>query len=283
MIRQTRGAALILVLMVVGILGLLSLQMGLSAKEHVSRADRLQARTEALLRLQSSEAALVFSLLTEPWVTVDEGASDNPYVAGWNFRGEPFEVDGIRYAIQDVKGLLVVPQASDSTLAFERLLRYVGIESARVRRIVDALKAEQDPGFRPSNISERPVPWQSLDELRGLGGLTDEEFERLQPLLSLYPTAEFNPATAPAPVLATRYDESVVNTLTTLQSRNELDAGTFLRVTGLGDDEFTVFYPGPALRLSTERFDPEFRLRRESTLVLRPYENEPLQLWGRRQ
>jgi type II secretory pathway component PulK len=274
---------LILVLMVVGILGLLSLQMGLSAKEHVARADRLQARTEALLRLQSSEAALVFSLLTEPWVTVEEGATDNPYVAGWNFRGEPFEVDGIRYAIQDVKGLLVVPQATDSALAFERLLRGAGIESARVRRIVDALRAEQDPKFRPVNVNERPVPWQSLDELRGLGGLTEAEFEQIKPWLSLYPTAEFNPATAPAAVLATRYDPSIVETLTALQSRNELDGNAFLRVTGLGDDEFTVFYPGPALRVSTERRESQFRLRRETTLVLRPYEGEPVQLWGRRQ
>lgn len=283
MIRQTRGAALILVLLIIGILGLLSLQMGLSAKRNVAIADRLQARTEALLRLKSSETALVFSLLTEPWVAPNDGPSENPYAARWNFRGEPFEVDGVRYAMQDVKGLLVLPQSSDSTLAFERLLRHIGIESGRVRRIVDALHAEQDPGFRGREAGDRPVPWQSLDELRGLGGLTNDEFERLRPFLSIYPTADFNPATAPAAVLATRFDENIVETLIAMQARNELDTDAFRRVTGLSDDDFTVLYPGPALRIATERVEQDFRLTRETTLVLRPYENEPVQTWGRRQ
>lgn len=283
MTQKTQGAALILVLMVVSILGLLSLQIGLTAKDHIARAELLQARTEAQLRLQSSEVALVFSLLTQPWEANAPEEVKNPYAAAWNFHGQPFEVDGVRYAIQDAKALLPVPQGGESTAELERLLQRLGVEPSRSRQFSDALRSGQDPDFRARAPTDRPVPWQSLDELRSLGVLTADEFTRLRSRLSLFPSADFNPLDAPREVLATRYNDDIVETLSTLQSKGELDAETFARVTGLADDEFTVLYPGPALQLTTEREDPGFRLRRESTLVLRPYAYEPVQLWGRRQ
>ena len=279
---KTRGAALILVLMVVGILGLLALQMGLNAKANVSRAERLQQRTEAMLRLQSNEAALVFTLLTEPWVTGRERDTDNPYAKVWNFRGEPFEVDGIRYAIQDIKGLLSVPQAGDPIQTFQILLENLGVERSRARRVIERLSDAQGSSLQSNPQGDRRVPWQSLDEWRGLTELTDKELARLDSLVSLYPNAEFNPATAPPAVLATKYDEGTLEPLLSLQQRDEFDADRYRRLTGFGEDEFTVFYPGPGLRLSTSSFGDGFSLGRESTLILRPYEFEPVQMWGRK-
>ena len=53
-----------------------------------------------LLRLQSDQADLVFALLTEPWVTGRNRDTENLFAKAWNFRGEPFEVDGVRYTFK---------------------------------------------------------------------------------------------------------------------------------------------------------------------------------------
>lgn len=281
--NRERGAAMILVLMIVGILGLLSLQVGLSAKEHVARAERLQRRTEAQLRLQSNEAALVFTLLTQPWLDDrSRTLSANPFVRAWNFHDQPFEVDGIRYAIQDVKGLLPMPQIADPLDPLERMLVNMGVDAQRARRVAEQIRENQDVPDLARDPNAKRVPWQSLDELREFVNLSPEEFARFERMVSLYPLSEFNPLTAPIPVLGVRFDGGLLDTLRTLRDKNELDADTFIRTTGKGDDEFTVFYPGPALRIGTFREGDGFRLRRESTLVLRPHDFEPVQLWGRK-
>ena len=58
--KRQQGVALIMVLMITGILGLLMLQIGLTAREHVARAQKLLDRAEATLRLQSRESAMVY-------------------------------------------------------------------------------------------------------------------------------------------------------------------------------------------------------------------------------
>ena len=164
-----------------------------------------------------------------------------------------------------------------------RLLESVGIDASRARVILLALQAEQDPKFEAEGAAQKPVPWQSIEELRDLGGLSKAEFERLKPLLTLYPKTYFNPATAPEPVLATRFEGEILGSLRSQQLSDDLTADTFGRITGLGDDEFTIFYPGPAFRIDFGRSHRGLRVTNEITLVLRPYEAEAVQLWGRRQ
>ena len=94
--RREQGIALIQVLLVTGIIALLMLQMGLTAREQVARAQALADRAEVQLAAQSRESALLYTLLTEQLVRVPD--SENPYVAAWNFHGEPFTVDGITFS-----------------------------------------------------------------------------------------------------------------------------------------------------------------------------------------
>ena len=89
--RRDQGIALIQVLLVTGIIALLMLQMGLTAREQVARAQALVDRAEVQLAAQSRESALLYTLLTELLVRVPD--SEIPYVAAWNFHGEPFTVE----------------------------------------------------------------------------------------------------------------------------------------------------------------------------------------------
>ena len=280
--KRQQGVALIMVLMITGILGLLMLQIGLTAREHVARAQKLLDRAEATLRLQSRESAMVYSLLTQEWISEGaERAKQNPYAAAWNFRGDPFEIDGARYRIQDVNGLFQMPQPGDSMQSFERLLEGLGIDKERAERVGQQLKAFQE--YDREVPESRRIPLQAFGELRGVVDLTQKELLAVQTAATLYPSGQFNPATASGAVLASRYQGTELDAVRSLRVSGRLDAESLGQVTEQGADEFTGFYPGPALRFDIRVEWGGIALRRESTWIVRPHEFEPLALWSRRQ
>jgi hypothetical protein len=272
-------------------------QVSLTAREHVNRAQRLDHRAEAALRAQSREAALEFTLLTSPWTDAPvrppnpivgtsprEAVPENPYAAAWNFRGDPFTVDSNTYKIQDVSGLLSVgPGASQSLVP---ALEALGVEIGRARSM--GLQFERIQGnvqSTPAGADVRdPVlfPLQSLDALRDLEGMTDPLFLRLAPLLTLYPTQGFNPITAPAELLATRLTGSPLQSVLMLREQGALDPNVLYSVAGIQPDDTTTVYPGPAVRIEFVLDYGGVRLHRETTMVVKPYDRKPLSIWSRR-
>ena len=279
--KRSRGVALIMVLMITGVLGLLMLQIGLTAREHVARTQKLLDRAEASLQLQSRETAMLFTMLTQEWVEGRmEKSSVNSYAAVWNFRGEPFDTDGARFRVQDIKGLFPMPQPGDSTRGLDRFLVALGVPADRAARV-----AEQFSLFEVSDRERQDsatIPLQSFGELRGVVDLTSAELLTLESRATLFPNSEINPLTASAEFLITRFDASAVEMLTQGRSTSAIDAVDFSKIVGKGADDLTVFYPGPALRFDIDLGVRDVRFRRESTLVVRPYADEPVILWGRR-
>jgi len=295
--KHQHGAALILVLMITFILSLLMLQMSLTAKEQVARAQLLADRAEAELRAESREVALAFTLLTEPW----EGtvATDNPYAAAWNFRAQPFTVDGITYRMQDVSGLLMVPLTGAKE--FVDLLVALDVELPRATRLGEELIALQGmpTGLsRPGDVATRPpvdadgvpqaggwpaFPLQSLEELRGLKDMDDALFARLEPLLTLYPTQGFNPLTAPTELLAARLPASELQGVLELRAAGTLNASSLADLTGIGADDMTVLYPGPAIQIELTLEYRGMTVRRNTTVIVQPYLNDAFAIWSRRE
>jgi general secretion pathway protein K len=278
--KRQRGIALILVLMVTGILGLLMLQVGLTAREQVSRAQRLSDRADAVLRAHSREVALAHTLLTRPWLVSPDRAqaSDNPYAAAWNFHGAPFTVDGATFEIQDVSGLLGVPQPGGSPQAFVALLEQLGVERGRAVRLGEQLMAAQ--GADRASRSAAGFPLQSLAQLRDLPDMDEALYARVEPLLTLYPAPGFNPLTAPPELLAIRFGSSRLEGLLQLRAQNALTEGRLFALTGVSADEVTTMYPGPAFRIRYAFEHAGIDLRRETTVLLRPYEAEPFAVWS---
>ncbi len=126
------------------------LQMGLTAREQVARAQALADRAELQLAAQSRESALLYSLLTEPLVQDPE--SDNPYAAAWNFRGVPFVVDGITFTIQDESGRLRVPDQGGAD--FEQLLLGLGVAPDRAHRLTRELMELQGSRVQTRALGE---------------------------------------------------------------------------------------------------------------------------------
>jgi type II secretory pathway component PulK len=316
--KHQRGTALILVLMLSVILGLLMLQMGLTAREQVTHAQLLDDRAEADLRAQSREAAMEYTLLTEPWVrpavasrvstTTDNTAAntnanttagdnstviDSPYAAEWNFYGKPFTVDTVTFQLQDVSGLVTVPTAGGER--FVNLLNVLGLEPTQAARLRDELFEYQGvlDALRRTDATSQPVtgtafgnsatyPLQSLDELRRLPDMTEPLFQRLAPLLTLYPTKGFDPMTAPVEVLKATLPAASVEGVVAMREAGTLNQTTLAALTGLMADDTISLSPGPALRLSLMLEHRGVTVRRDTVYVVQPYDNPPLSVWSRR-
>lgn len=285
---------MILVLMITGILGLLMLQVSLTAREHVARAQLLADRVDLALGGQSREAAMYFTLLTQTWV--EQPQADNPYAAAWNFHDRPFTVDGVTYRLQDVSGLLPLPL--DSPRHFVALLLQLGVEPARATRLGDQLMALQGvsmglprPGVRgsgPQDARPRPLPAaddarfpvQSVAELRWLPDMDEELLARLEPLVTLYPTPGFNPLTAPAELLRLRLSPSAADALLQLREAGAVRDTSLWNLAGIEADDLTTLYPGPAIRIDMHIEHRDVAVRRQSTVILRPYARDPFAVWS---
>jgi hypothetical protein len=276
-VSRQRGVALVLVLAVTGVLALLILQVGLTARQQVAQAQQLGNRAEAQLRLHSREAALLYSLLTrERNADPREAAGDNPYTARWNFRGEPFEVDGSTVRIQDMAGLLPMPIPGASTGDFAALLVAIGIDRQRAEQAARAL--------RESFLGSDRVPLQSLEELGVIAGLSSAEIDQLEDVATLYPVTALNPGTASEEVLAVKYTGTALEGVIAVRRQGALDERRLQSLTGdLLDDTMTTFLVGPGFRLDITIDYLGVRLRRQSIWTIRPTnEATPLELWSYR-
>lgn len=279
--KAQRGVALVLVLAVTGIVGLLILQIGLTARQQVAHAQRLGDRAEAAMRLHSREAAMLYSLLTRER-NIDRRADprtlagDNPYAAVWNFRGEPFEIDGVSFRLQDMGGLFSMPTPDSSPSEFAALLMALGLERTRAEQVSRALQQ--------SLRVPRKFPLQSIKELGAIGGLTPVEIARLEQVSTVYPVAVLNPGTAPLPVLAVKYTGRVLEGLLAARREGALDEVRLASLTGENIDDMTVsFVNGPGFRLDLTTEFRGVRLRRESVWTILPADPvNPLQLWSSR-
>ena len=285
--RRDRGIALIQVLLVTGIIALLMLQMGLTAREQVARAQALVDRAEVQLAAQSRESALLYTLLTEQLVRVPD--SENPYVAVWNFHGEPFTVDGITFSIQDESGRMQVPLLHSRD--FESMLHSLGVEPDRAKALgrelmtlqgaVPVQRALGEEVAREGNVAPGRYPLQDVGELRLLPSMDEDLYRRLRPLLTLYPTPGFNPLTAPSALLDAQMTKSQVTGVVDARGKDALDAGTLWKLTGAQSDEQTVLLPGPGLTVHLEMELRGRRAVRTTTVSVRPYTSEPLGVWQR--
>jgi general secretion pathway protein K len=285
--RRERGVALVQVLLITGIIGLLMLQLALTAREQVTRATLVADRVEADLRARSREAAVIYSLLTLPWER--DAKSPNPYAVAWNFIGEPVVIDEATLTLQDQAGLMPVPRVNMGR--FEGLLRAIGVDAARAGRIGAELLARVGgptgrgvPGSAtgqadPSTMGYFPV--QTLDELLRLPDMDDALYRTLVPLLTLYPTRNFNPLTAPPQVLAARLPPSQLQVVLDLRSQQRLDMTALAAIAGDDPDDFASPTSGPGVAIDIALAHGTAHAHRHLVVGIEPYELIPVQVWER--
>ncbi len=276
---KQRGVALVQVLFVTAIILLLVTQLSLTAAEQVRKAQAMQDRSEAALYLHSREAALFYTLLTEPLLPAPD--SNNPYAASWNFHGQPFDVDGLQFTLQDQSGLMRVP--TGGVTDFENLLAVLGVGPAQSRQLAERLgrwlgvdragDAMMRGGFGG--------PVQYFGEFRFLAGVNEELYGQLAELMTLYPTPGFNPLTAPAPLLRLHMGEAVLDAVLDARRRGELDQNRLWQIARLSADDVILPITGPGLGIRIEGEYKGVALRRRLIAGFLPYRGRPVDLWSR--
>jgi len=278
------GVALVQVLLVTAIIMLLVMQLSLTAADQVQRAQALKDRSEASLHLHSREVAMLYTLLTEPLLPLQE--SSNLYAAGWNFHGEPFVVDGLEFVLQDQSGLMRFPISGVSD--FEDLLSTLGVSSREARDIAGRLGhwlgIALPGGRQPGDAMMRGAtgdPVQYFGELKFLAGMDEQLYRQLAELMTLYPTIGFNPLTAPVPLLRMRMPESTLGAIIEARRNGELDRDRLWQIARIGADETTLLLSGPGIGI---RIAGEYRgvtLRRQFVVGVQPHDRQPLTSWSR--
>lgn len=282
--RRQKGVALVLVLLVTAIIVLLVMQLSLTASEQVRSAQALKDRSEAALYLHSREAALLYTLLTEPLIPASETA--NPYAANWIFHGEPFEIDGLEVTLQDQSGLMRVPATGVNE--FRNLLTELGVGPARARGVSESLAQWIGVGAQSGSDSGGVMmrggtggPVQYFAELRALGGVNEELYGRLAALMTLYPTPGFNPLTAPPTLLRLWMSEAAVAAVLEARASGELSQNRLWRIAGLAADETVVPFTGPGIGIRLRGEHLGVVLRRHVIARIDPYDAQPLAYWSR--
>jgi general secretion pathway protein K len=171
---------------------------------HLARNDFASARIDALAEAAVSRAALAI-LATRP-------------EARWRVDGAPydFSFDGaaVRLAIQDELGRIDLNRADGPVIA--ALLRSAGLDGEAAANLTDKildwrdasplkrLNGAKERDYREAGQNYRPRngPFQSLDELKLVMGMTPELFGRIAPALTIWSGRPFvDPNVAPREVL----------------------------------------------------------------------------------
>ena len=135
----------------------------------------------------------------------------------WRADGTPYEFpygEGwIRVSLQSEAGKIDLNEAQDDIML--ALFEVAGLSSADAVRLVDAIADFRDPDIerRPEGAEDpdyaeagfahgaKDAPFETVDELLQVLGMTRELYDRLSPNLTVYSDSEIDPTVAPAMVL----------------------------------------------------------------------------------
>jgi len=273
-VQLQRGAALILVLMVVGVVGLLLLSISLSVHSQVIRAQALLDRANLLFQERSIESELAFALLTRDLVVAqDEQETVLPPI-DWNFVGRPFEHRNAKISVQDVGGLFVSPQKAEDAQDFEILFQtLLSIEP-------DAAKSVS----RRLEVKMREPSWVAIQSFQDadFGDLIGKREQRLlERFVILSPETRFNPLTVPDELLPIWYGGSDVEAIRALRKQSAFDAQSYEDLMG-PMDEFTVTYPGPQFRVAIRVQQGSTTQIRSAQWIIDPYSEQPWSVFFRK-
>lgn len=279
---RQKGIALIQVLLLSTILTVMLLSMHHQARQHLKLAQAVRDYTFANMALQSAEAEILFTMLsTQPALMhQSEGLQQ------WNFHGQPFEFNGVELIVQDTSGLLNA--ASPPEFLLTRFAERYGGPSALGRQLAAALADWQDKddlprldGAEQQDYADgfiRNAPIQYIEEWLFVKGVTPELFQRIRPLLTLFPQG-VNLNQQPDELWQLSLDDTAYKELHLAREKGQLTSQLYETVTGRVVDEFDRFSTGPGYRINFTVQNGDVRLSREMTFRLMPYQKQPFDIY----
>jgi general secretion pathway protein K len=204
--ESEKGIALIAVLWTLTLLSIiaasLSLETRTSARVARNTADNAAARAAADAGIQRAILDLVAQPGTHP--------NDEKFRADGTVYAWPFANSTVRISIRDEASKLDLNLAPEALLV--RLFGSAGIDPGNAQSLADAIVDFRDPDNlrRPVGAEEpeykdaglawgpKNAPFQSIEELQQVLGMTPEIYKRVAPKLTIYSTVGPSDATAAA-------------------------------------------------------------------------------------
>ncbi|MDC8829342.1 type II secretion system minor pseudopilin GspK [Alteromonas gilva] len=213
---QQRGAALLIVLMVVALVAILATEMGARLQLQVQRASNIKSNNQAYWYAMSAEQFARKSLVTLMQETGEKIHLNQPWAQAFEY---PMEGGGIEVYLEDMQScfnLNALPNAgatgstgqepTEAMNAFARLLQYTDedIPSYTIDTVRDSLADWLDDddrmrayGAEDSEYASRPYPYlaanskmSSQSELRIVNGVEPEWLDKLLPQICVIPNNE---------------------------------------------------------------------------------------------
>ncbi|HAU91061.1 MAG TPA: general secretion pathway protein GspK [Alteromonas sp.] len=210
---KQRGAALLIVLMVVALVAILASEMGARLQLQVQRASNIKSSNQAYWYAKSAEEYARMSLVTLMKETGDKITLNQPWAQEFEY---PMEEGGIRVNLEDMQSCFninALPNANQTNVngqqpteamnAFARLLQLTNeeIPSFTVDTVRDSLADWLDSddrmriyGAEDSEYASRAFPYlaangqmSSQSELRLINGVEAEWLEELLPQVCVIP------------------------------------------------------------------------------------------------
>ncbi|KAF7775484.1 general secretion pathway protein K [Pseudoalteromonas citrea] len=259
MTNNSRGIALIQVLIITAVLMLLAIFIQQSIKQQIQVVSSINEKLSLRLVLENAEAEVFKALLSSN--RYQDTTSSNPVVRNWNFYGKPFSVDITTVKLQDVSGLINLNYINRTFL--ERFLALEIDEPKRTTQLIDAILDWKDAddlrrlnGAEKSDYKEGIIPsndyMQHVKELDAILEHVNVRFksERVYNELTVERLAGFNPLNAPSRVLAAfLQDESRLTQVIAARNNGGLNRFRFFELTGIEQDEYVTFGTSRYLRL----------------------------------
>jgi len=224
--RVERGIALVVVLWVVALLAVMSMSYSYS-----TRIEALTVRnaTDSIQTRFLAETGVTHAL----WVLADADLASQ-----WPADGTPHSIstdDGvIEISIVDESGFININRAAPELL--DGILRVVGVDSGQRKTIADAIVDWRDPdsirsphGAEDSDYAAaglsygaKDAPFDSVEELQLVAGMTAEIFRSLDPYVTVYGgQSGVNTAVAPREILLALPDSEPERVESLLAERGE--------------------------------------------------------------
>jgi general secretion pathway protein K len=285
--NRQQGIALIQVLLISAVLSVLAIYLTSTAKDQVKIAQWTDEKAQALINQHSAQSQLMFTLLTQS--RVQEERSKKGIARQWNFFAKAFDIDnGVSIKIQDQAGLIHAHFPNEDHL--KSLIGTYGKQANSISAIFDALLDWQDldsiPRLNGNESSSSIIPIRNgaipdVHDFKFVRGVAPELYDALFNNTTIFRLGIFNPMNAPQQLLAAITSRDIAAQVIKLRNNNQLTNRLFSQITGIQENDSTIFYPSNFMAIEFESSVGQSMVKKSMTIQIMPYasgNNSPLNI-----
>jgi general secretion pathway protein K len=279
---NSRGMALVQVLLLSALLMIMLLSAQHQARSQLKTAEDVKGHSELQLKLQSVEAELLFLLSSREWSElVIPGAG----IDGFNFHGEWFSFAGASVKVQDQAGLLSVNSPNSSAfseftlslLGDAQIGQRLAAELTDWRDADDSRSVDGAEQADYSAVRVRNYGLQTLDEVQYIKSMTPELYKALKPYLTVFRQGE-NLMNMPESLVASRFSGAKLAQILLSRKKGELNDGVLVALGEDASDENNVLRFGRTLQITFTVENANVKLTRSFIMSIDPSRPAPFEL-----